>query len=253
MIRKFTILVLITLILSGCAPSEEQSATMTATMWTPTPTNTATPPPTETPQPTATLTPTITPTATPEYTATPTNTPTPENPTALALMNAFCRWGPGEAYRGTGLLFEKDSVATIEGKRVTGDGTWYLIRMPDAKWSCWVHRSTMEIQGDAAAIRLTRMTIPVNSKVPSASGVSAVRNGDKVTISWSPAPAAPELEYLIEAIICTSGGYLLEVAYSTTNTSFTLTDTQTCEGSSFGTLRVANKLGYAEAVPIPWP
>ena len=144
-------------------------------------------------------------------------------------------------------------TAVIEGKRETGDGKWYLIRMPEAKWSCWSHSSVMDVSGDASAIRLVRVYVPENSSVPSASGVSASRNGNKVTISWSPAPSAPELEYLIEAIVCTKGGYLLEVAYSTTSNSFTLTDTDQCSGESFGTLRVANKLGYASAVKIPWP
>ena len=57
------------------------------------------------------------------------------------------------------------------------------------------------------------VNIPVNSSVPSPSGVSASRSGEKVTISWFAAPSAPELEYLFEGVLCTSGGYLLEVAY----------------------------------------
>jgi len=253
--RKRTILplILITLILTKCAPSEAEIATMTATMWTPTPTATNTPTPTMTYTPTSTLTPTPTETPTPEATATPTETPTPEAPTGLALLNAFCRWGPGEAYRSSGILFKKDLTAVIEGKRETGDGKWYLIRMEDAKWSCWSHSSTMDVMGDVSAIRLVRVYVPENSSVPAAGGVSASRNGDKVTISWAAAPAAPELAYLVEAIVCTSGGYLLEVSYSTTSTSFKLTDTKQCSGLSFGTLRASNKLGYANAVAIPWP
>ncbi len=253
--KKYVILPLIltALILTNCAPTEAEIATMTATMWTATPTNTATPTPTNTPTPTLTLTPTPTLNPTPEATATPTETSTPEAPMALALMNAFCRWGPGEAYRSTGLLFRKDMIALIEGKRITGDGTWYLIRMEDAKWSCWVHSTTFELQGEKSAVRLAQVIVPVNSSVPSAGGVSASRSGDKVTISWAAAPSAPELEYLIEAIVCTSNGYLLEVAYSTMGTSFKMTDTKQCSGASFGTVRVANKLGYASAVKILWP
>jgi len=253
--KKYLILLLIlaALILTNCAPTEAEIATMTATMWTPTPTETATPTPTNTPIPTMALTPTLTSTSTPESTATPAETPTPEAVTALALMNANCRWGPGEAYRASGILFYKDTMALIKGKRDTGDGTWYLVRMEDAKWSCWVHSTTFELQGDKNAVHLAQVNVPVNSSVPSAAGVKASRNGDKVTISWAAAPSAPELEYLIEAIVCTSNGYLLEVAYSTTKTSFILTDTEQCSGASFGTVRVANKLGYATAVKIPWP
>ena len=243
------------IILTSCGPSETEIATMTALAWTATPTATHTPMPTETPTPTPTSTPAPTLSPTPEVTSTPTETPTPEAPTAKALMNAFCRWGPGESYRDSGKLFKKDTDAAIEGKRVTGGGTWYLIRMMDAKWSCWVHSTTFEIIGDASAIRLKPVYVPENSSVPSPSGISASRSGDKVTISWSTAPSAPELEYLFEGVVCTSGGYLLEVAYNTTKTSMTLTDAQTCNGAiaSFGTLRMANKLGYSKAVKIPWP
>ena len=246
-------LVLTAFILTACFPSETEIATMTAAVWTPTPTENPTPTPTETPTPIPTSTPTPTLSPTPEATATPTETPTPEMPTAKSLMNAFCRWGPGKAYRSSGALFRKDALAAVEGKRITGDGTWYLIRMEDVAWACWVKASTMELQGDAGAVRLAHVYIPESGSVPSASGVNASRSGDQVTISWSAAPSAPELEYLIEAIVCTSSGYLLEVSYSTTTTSFNFTDAKTCGGESFGTLRVANKLGYAAAVKIPWP
>lgn len=251
--KKVYPLLLLIILLAACGPSEAEIAIMTATMWTPTYTATLTPTSTSTPTPTSTLTPTPTDTPTPQATATPTQTSTPEAPTALGLMNAFCRWGPGEAYRSSGLLLHKDETAMIEGKRITGDGTWYLVRLDEAKWSCWVHSTTMEIQGDAASIGLSRVIIPENSSVPSPSSVSASRSGDKVNLSWSAAPSAPELEYLFEGIICTSGGYLLEVAYNTTKTSFKLTDTKSCNGASYGTLRVANKLGYSNAVKIPWP
>ena len=251
--KVFPLIFIAALLLAGCGPSEAEIATMTATMWTPTPTSTLTLTPTLTFTPTPTLTPTPTETPTPEATTMPTATLTPESPTALGLMNAFCRWGPGKAYRSTGLLLHDGETAMIEGKRITGDGTWYLVQLDDADWSCWVHSTTMEIQGDPADIGLSRVRIYENTKVPSPSGVSASRSGDKVKISWSAVPSAPELEYLVEAIVCTSGGYLLEVSYSTTDTSFSMTDTQSCTGESFGTLRVANKLGYSNAVQIPWP
>jgi len=150
-------------------------------------------------------------------------------------------------------LLHKDELALIEGKRVTADGTWYLVRITDAKWSCWVHGSTFELHGDKNAVGLSHVVVPESSKVPAASGVKANRSKNSVTISWSAAPSAPELEYLIEVIICTKDDYLLEVAYSTMSTSFKLTDKRTCSGTSFGTVRVANKLGYSGAVKIPWP
>ena len=213
-------LMLTALTLSSCGPTETEIATMTATMWTATPTNTATPTPTNTPTSTLTLTPTLTQTPTLGATVTPAETSTPEAPTALGLMNTYCRWGPGKVYRSSGILLYKDELGLIEGKRVTADGTWYLVRITDAKWNCWVHGSTFELQGDKSAVGLSHVIVPESSKVPAVSGVKANRSKNSVTISWSAAPSAPELEYLIEVIICTKDDYLLEVAYSTASTSF---------------------------------
>jgi hypothetical protein len=63
----------VSLMVSGCGPSPERVATMTAAAWTATPTATSTP--TATPLPTTTPTPTATPT--PTTTPTPTASPTP--------------------------------------------------------------------------------------------------------------------------------------------------------------------------------
>lgn len=71
MIKKvvlFTILFTTSLVISGCGPSTEQLATMTATQWTPTSSQipaTSTPTQTNTPIPTSTSLPTITPTQLP--------------------------------------------------------------------------------------------------------------------------------------------------------------------------------------------
>jgi hypothetical protein len=67
----FAVLLAISLIGSGCGPSAEQAATMTAILWTTTPTATITR--TATSTPTATPTPTVTPT--PSFTPTPSPTP----------------------------------------------------------------------------------------------------------------------------------------------------------------------------------
>ena len=50
-----------------------------------------------------------------------------------------------------------------------------------------------------------------------------------------------------------SGGYLRDVAFVTTNISYTLTDETSCSGDSYGQVRVQNKLGYSNAVSIHWP
>ncbi|MCH8339711.1 MAG: hypothetical protein IH858_12860, partial [Chloroflexi bacterium] len=91
-----------------------------------------------------------------------------------------------------------------------------------------------------------------NPSVAPPKGVSASRSGSSVTISWSPAQPSVELGYLIEARIC-SGGFPLDVAITTTSTSYTLSDATSCSAESYGQVRVQNKLGYSTAVKVSWP
>jgi hypothetical protein len=71
-------------------------------------------------------------------------------------------------------------------------------------------------------------------------------------VTWSAAPPAVDLGYLIEARTCL-GAYVWDVYYSTTNTSYAIKDPQTCRGESYGQRRVFDKLGYSAAGKINWP
>lgn len=90
------------------------------------------------------------------------------------------------------------------------------------------------------------------ASIAPAKGVGAGRSGSSVNISWSAAAPAVELAYFIEARIC-SGGFPVDVFYTTTSTSISLTDETSCGPDSYGQVRVQNKLGYSTAVSIPWP
>jgi hypothetical protein len=248
--------------LAACGSAAVPTATPTATDVPPTstpeptetPTPTATSEPTETPTPTQTPTPSDTPTPseTPTPTETPTLTPTPTLPPAEVTANAGlnCRYGPDVAYLYAWGLSEGDS-ATLDGRNYAA--TWLWVQPHDANFHCW-------ITADGATPNVELSTVPVvypplqtNPAVSPPGGVSASRSGSTVTVSWSPAAPAVDLGYLIEARICTSGGFLLDVAYTTTSTSYSLTDSTSCSGDSYGTLRVQNKLGYSSAVNISWP
>ncbi len=244
---------LTTLLLTACniplappTPTETPPPTATATHTeTPIPTSTVTS------SPTITLTPTITDTPLPTATFTPTETSTPEPPMATATMNAFCRWGPGTAYRSIGEDFlEEGERALVEGRDY--DTTWFWVKLEGLKYHCWVSASVVTINFEPKSVPYVPVNVPVNNRVPSPKGVTAVRNGNQVTISWQPIPPAPEVEYLIEATLCFHG-YLQDVAYSTTNTSITLQDDQNCDQKSSARLYGANKLGYSKPVTVPWP
>jgi hypothetical protein len=138
----------------------------------------------------------------------------------------------------------------VKGK--DANATWLWVQPHDTTWNCWVSASAVPLDGDIATVRVVYPQLPTNPAVGPPSGVQATRNGDNVTVTWNAGPPAVDLGYLIEARICL-GQYLSDVYYSTTSTSYTIKDPQTCSGESYGQLRVFNKLGYSTAVRIPWP
>ena len=245
--------------LSACAQAPAQP---TATIAAPTRTSlpaSETAPPSETPSPTTTSTPTNsatpspsptnTQTQTPENTPTPTPTATPEAAIATALGSINCRYGPDKAYLYAWGLSEGDT-AEVKGKNATGE--WLWVTPHDTVWNCWITASAVDINVVIEDIDVVYPQLLTNSEVGPPKGVSAVRSGDKVTISWNPAPPAVDLGYLIEARICL-GAYQWDVVFATQNTSYTINDPESCGASSYGQLRVFNKLGYSTAVKINWP
>lgn len=130
--------------------------------------------------------------------------------------------------------------------------TWAFIQLPNYDRFCWVALSAVEINGDIKDVGAVATNLFPRDDVPVPSGVSAERNGGNVTISWNAVPDAPEVGYLIEIIQCVNG-YAVNAAYATENTSITIKDGTDCSVDSQGTLRSKNKLGYSNAVNIPWP
>jgi hypothetical protein len=245
------------LFLMGCTttPTPEPTPTPIPPTNTPTasdtpthtPTSTHTLTPTQTPTPTETPTPSETPT--PTETETPTITPTEEPPIVTANSSVNCRYGPNKVYLYAWGLSEGDT-AQLKGRNY--QGTWLWVQPHDTNWNCWVAASTVTATVEIEDVSVVYTTLYVNPEVPAPSSVHASRSGDNVTVTWSPAPPAIGLGYLIEAEIC-SGAYLYEVVYSTTSTAFTLPDKTGCSSKSKGELRVFNKLGYSSPVKIPFP
>lgn len=167
-------------------------------------------------------------------------------------MTGNCRYGPGTAYLIAGVAIHEDEIAAVDGRTVVFSGAWYWIQLEGVAYHCWVHASTVTVNGDPNKLTYMMANVPTNPSVSGPSNVNASRNGNNVTVTWNAAPPAVELGYLIEARVCLDG-YLYDVAYNTTATSYTLRDDTGCSNKSFGTLRVFNKLGYSTAVTIPWP
>jgi hypothetical protein len=223
-------------------PTFTSTATITDTSLpraTPLPTDT--PAPTDTPPPTDTPAPTDTPTLA--------ATPTLEGAVVRAESNVNCRWGPNTVYLVAG-LFREGASAPVEGRDYAGN--WLWIQMEGFSYHCWVAASAVLVDGNLDSISKLPGDPPINSALPSASGVGTIRDGNKVIIAWNPAPAAVDLHYLIRVNIC-NGQYVIEWIDVTTNTSYTVQDQQGCSGTSSGRLYVVNKTGYSSPVNIPWP
>lgn len=238
-------------------PSITASYTPTNTA-TSIPTSSFTPTQTNTPTPSITLSPTNTqpPTNTPLPTDTPTSsatatvpyTPTPDAVTVKAEQNVNCRWGPGGVFLIAG-LFREGAVAQVDGRDYGSH--WLKIQMEGFSYRCWVATSAVVVQGDLETVLKVPGDPPINSEVPSATGVSATRNGNQVTIVWNPAPSAVDLHYLVRANVC-NGQYVLEVIDTTTRNVYVVEDKDGCSGNSSARVYVVNKKGYAAPVTVSW-
>ncbi len=256
--RKIVVMYLFILfIISACGPSPEEQATRTATAitataasWTNTPTITFTPSPTLTLTPTITFTPTITPTSTI------TTTPTFAFPVVTVNKQAHCRYGPSGAYLHAADLYIGD-IGTVRGRFIYS--SWLYIKFDKLNYYCWVAPSVVNLVGDISGIN---MIIPDLQSIGSnqygpPNNVSAMRNGDEVTISWEQMimTADKDRGYFIEAFVCQNGAYIWwTFSYPDQfTTSYTVKDEAGCAAPSYGKLYTVEKHGYSQPVDIPWP
>ena len=246
---------LILFIISACGPSPEEQATLTATSitataasWTETPSHT--------PSPTTTFTPTITFTPTVTLTPTITATPTFAFPVVTVNKQAHCRYGPAVAYLHAADLYPGD-VGSVRGRAVYSN--WLYIKFDKLNYFCWVAPSVVDVVGDISNInKVTPNLLSIGSnQYGPPHNVSAVRDGDTVTISWDQMMMTDDKDrgYFIEAFVCQDGNYLWwTFSYPDQFiTSYTVKDEAGCPGPSYGQLYTVEKHGYSQPVDIPWP
>jgi hypothetical protein len=247
----FTGLFGVCLLLAGCQ-------TATPELPDPAPILTQTPLPPASPTASSTVTPTLTWTATitasPTKTASPTesSTPTPEVPQTIALMQAFCRYGPGKAYLYSHGLYEGDH-GLVDGRNYSG--SWLWIKPENLDRHCWVSASVVEVRGDIKQAPIVQTNLPrANNLYGPPQNLRAERDGDQVRVSWKRVnmTADDDRGYLIEATLC-QGGNLVAIAVHTDNTYYEFTDERSCAGSSNGQIYTVEKHGYVDPIPIPWP
>jgi len=221
---------------------------------TPTGTATDTPAPTATRTVTSTPTPDYTPTISLPPTRTPTITPTAtyDPPDAHVLEQANCRYGPGAAYLYKYGLYP-DNRVEIYGRN--DDGTWAYVRpwyYPDR---CWVSASVLDVfQGDILDAPPYYSRLPFAELYLPPETVTASRQGDEVTITWSPVWMTEDdyRGYLIETWLC-HDGQLVFTPLRSDETTLTVHDEAGCMEPSGGRVYTAEKHGYTQWRKVPWP
>jgi hypothetical protein len=246
--KVYVIILTIFLFVSACAPSTEESPTPTAIAITATATFTETPKatftPTETLTPTVTFTPTITATATFAF------------PTVTVNKQAHCRYGPSVAYLHAADLYPGD-VGMVRGRFTYSN--WLYIKFDKLDYFCWVAPSVVDVVGDISTIaykELNLQSIGSNQYGPPG-GVTAVRDGNNVTISWNQVKMSKDKDrgYLLELFVCqkTSLLWWTDSYPDQESTSYTVRDEAGCAASSSGKLYTVEKHGFSEPAIIPWP
>ena len=251
------IMLLIFLLASACAPSTEEAVTPTAPaptatiqVLTDTAEATVTPTRTLTPAPTLTLTPTI------ELSPTVTATATFNFPNVTVNKQAHCRYGPSVAYLHAADLYPGD-VGTVRGRYPYSN--WLYIKFDKLKYFCWAAPSVVDVVGDVSTVgykELNLQSIGSNMYGPPG-GVTAVRDGNKVIISWNKVKMTKDDDrgYLLELFVCQDTFYKwwTDSYPDQDSTSYTVRDEAGCAAPSSGKLYTVEKHGFSEPAIIPWP
>jgi len=139
----------------------------------------------------------------------------------------------------------------------TDRGAWILVQAIGGDNPCWVKASLMDIKGDVMNVAPTYIPLPPSPYYGPLTGVTAVRAGSQVTVSWHPlslraGDGMADAPYVIEAWVCQSGQLVFTPVGAYTNTA-TILDEPGCRQPSRARIAGAEKHGYTRWVEIPWP
>lgn len=210
--------------------------------------------------PTETVTP-LPPTATPPPTSTPTLLPTYAVLRGEVTADKLaCRYGPGWPYLYKYGLVKGNNLEII-GR--LDDAKWVYVQAIGGHNPCWVKAEFMNIKGDPMNLEPLypeKAKLPVSPYYPPTAVLSAIRNGDTVTVSWLDIPlrAGDEEDermnhYIIEVWRCKAGRIVFE-PLATNDLQISFQDERGCVEESHGRIFVQEKHGFAGPTEItPWP
>jgi hypothetical protein len=141
----------------------------------------------------------------------------------------------------------------------TDTGTWILIQAIGGSNPCWVKAELMEIKENVMGVAPVdpHSVLPWSPYYGPLTGVSARRDGDKVTVFWHPLNlrAGDEMDqapYVVEAWVCVDGQIIFSPVGAYTTVA-EVVDEPGCAEASYGRVLAAEKHGYTRGVNIPWP
>jgi hypothetical protein len=169
---------------------------------------------------------------------------------------AHCRYGPSAAYLHAADLYPSDT-GTVRGRYIYGN--WLYIKFDKLDYFCWVAPSVVDVVGDVSTVaykELNLQSIGSNIYGPP-KNVTAVRDGNKVTISWEQVKMTTDDDrgYLLELFVCKDTIYewWTDSYADQFSTSYTVPDEAGCAQPSSGKLYTVEKHGFSEPAIIPWP
>jgi len=183
-------------------------------------------------------------------------TPTFAFPTATVNKQAHCRYGPSVAYLHAADLYSGD-VGTVHGRYVYSN--WLYIKFDKLDYFCWVAPSVVDVVGNLSTVALKELNLQSigSNQYGPPKGITAVRDGNKVTISWNQVHMTKDKDrgYLLELFVCQDTIYKwwTDSYPDQYTTSYTVKDEAGCAQPSSGKLYTVEKHGFSEPAVIPWP
>jgi hypothetical protein len=144
-------------------------------------------------------------------------------------------------------------------RRVEG-GNYVELQAIGGNNPCWTKIDYLEIKGDLANVEPVQaddVWLPPSPYYGPATGVSARRDGNKVTVFWHPVTlkagdSSEQTPYIVEAFVCQNGQFVF-IPVGSWTTAAEVIDEPGCATPSRGWMTAAEKHGYTTRVKILWP
>jgi hypothetical protein len=136
-------------------------------------------------------------------------------------------------------------------------GTWAYIQAIGGNNPCWINASLLDVtRGDFWGLPVTYNRLPKSDLYNPPEAVSAVREGNDVTIQWSHVWMTEDDDrgYLIEAWLCQDGQIVFTPIGVPSNVlEVKVTDEPGCLEESGARVYTAEKHGYTQWRKASWP